>query len=260
MCDTKADPYSFLGDGDECFNVDPIYKVYNGYCEDPGGNTNYDPPYQNMMSYWHHDPESFSSDQFNAMNNVIDNDGDIKGISSTNTFTLHDVSYDFGYLFRSAIRGLSTFSTVEFSGASQAGLYGNSVTLLPGFYAHPQIFTVQVRATDCNLGSKSFAQNKTSTNKIVTNKNLAENNVQKTGLIIYPNPAINYFMVTYSKATSFNAVLTVKNVQGVTVFKIQKSTITQLSEKVDLSNKAKGLYIVELFDGEKRLSAKVLVQ
>jgi len=258
MCDTKADPYSFFGEN--CFSIDTVNNTYDGYCEDGFGNRNYDPPYHNLMSYWRNNPQSFTSDQFAAMNNVIDNDGDIQAVASAGAVTLHDISFNFGDYFRSAISSFGIFSQVEFSGGVRAGLFGSSVTILPGFHANPQIFSVTIKAAECNASSKSVVAETSSSNTSLVSKATSKNNKLNTGLSVYPNPATGYFIIKYNQSSAFDAVITIRNTTGAIIFSLQRKNITQLQEKINLTGKAKGVYFVEVMAGAKRFTEKLVLQ
>jgi hypothetical protein len=212
------------------------------------------------MSYWKHSPVSFTSDQFTAMNNVIDNDGDIQGVASADVVTLHDISFNLGDYFRSAISGLGTFSHVEFTGAVKAGLFGNSIVLLPGFSAHPQIFSVVLKATECNASSNSAVTETSILNRPIITKAISDNNKLNTALSVYPNPATGYFNIQYSQSSAFDAVIKIRNATSAIIFSLQRKNIMQLQEKINLSSQSKGIYFIELIAGENRFTQKVVLQ
>ena len=257
MCDTKADPYSFFGD--DCFLVDTIDNTYFGYCEDPDGNKNYDPPYNNIMSYWKHSPESFTTDQFAAMNSVIDNDGDIQSIASADVATIHDLSYNIGDYFRSAINSFGIFSQVEFSGAVRAGLFGNSVTILPGFHAQPQIFSVVIKATECNASFQPVAE--TSVSNVSGGKEIAAEKKLNSQLFVYPNPSHGKFIVEFQSTglISENAMLVLVNSFGQKLLTKNVNLVNgKFSEEVT-TRASNGVYFITLIADNRTFKKQIVI-
>jgi hypothetical protein len=254
MCDTKADPYSHALE--DCFHT--VDGKYDGTCEDPAGATNFSPPYDNIMSYWPGKNQIFTNDQFEEMHYTIENDDDIKATTSYTNFTMTPNQYFNGYVYVSAINSLSVLGT-EFTGLVTAGLYGNTVTLKAGFHAQPLTSSVTIKATECNTGGSAAVASMSPPQEIKTaNKTIKDplNNY----LVIYPNPSTNYFNIQYKQATTFNALINVRNVNGQIVFTSVKNNVLNLQERINLGNKAKGVYFVEVYVNGRRLTAKAVMQ
>ena len=71
--DTQADPYAyFYEDPLPCFATSGC--SYTGTCSDPKGQTNYSPPYTNIMSYWcngFYPTGSFTNGQYTRVNSFL---------------------------------------------------------------------------------------------------------------------------------------------------------------------------------------------
>jgi hypothetical protein len=78
-----------------------------------------------------------------------------------------------------------------------------------------------------------------------------ENNLQ-----VYPNPFHNQFMVNYELESS-TAQLLVFNIYGK---QVSSKTISKATNIVDLTNEANGIYFVQITDGVKRITQKLVKQ
>ncbi len=151
--DTRADPYSF--NAASCYSDQPSAGnciTYTGDCEDPCGNSSYQPPYNNLMSYW---PgciaQSFTQGQFLRVNATIDNNSSINALTSPQTYTQNAISRSSGFLVRAAIAALSTNGAVNISSSTVASFGGTSVVLKPGFSAIPSgLGSTSVKIHGCN--------------------------------------------------------------------------------------------------------------
>jgi hypothetical protein len=85
--------------------------------------------------------------------------------------------------------------------------------------------------------------------------------VQKQNqLEIFPNPSSAVFHVRYTSSSSNLSTLSVLNVSGQTIWSRQIKHSGTISEVIDLSAKAKGIYTVEVLDGKKRSVKKVVIE
>ncbi|HUP11849.1 MAG TPA: hypothetical protein VM187_06550, partial [Niastella sp.] len=184
ICDTKADPYAFQSAQDNCFWDNN--GLYQGSCEDPEGHTNYDPPYKNIMSYWHHDPETFTGGQFVVMRNNIQDDDDVLTFVSANDYILYTATYNLENVYRSAINSFTTLGDVNFNLLSRAGLFGKVVILTPGFDAKPSAGGLTVIKANTCVGSASTFAPATLSRKAPSGK--TELKVSNAPLSVYPNP------------------------------------------------------------------------
>ena len=157
VTDTPADPYAY--NGNQCFSVSGC--TYNGYCPDPNGETNFIPPYTNLMSYWlsvipsrqciptlHLTPGQYSR---------------INGFLSTNTalltcgtpytdYTIPPITRSTGYIFFSALNNISTNGNVNLSGTLKTSVSGQTIRLNPGFHAGAMMGSgrIIITGTVCN--------------------------------------------------------------------------------------------------------------
>lgn len=257
ICDTHADPYSFKSDNNNCFSENN--GTYTGTCEDPEGHSNYSPPYTNIMSYWHRAPETFTSEQLSAMFSTIESDGDIAALASVDNLTIFTQSNNFGFIYKSGLYSLTTVGNVEFTNVVQAGLFSKSVRLTTGFRAAPSLSFVLIRAAECN-GSASFNSNQPSIVNNITKQQAVET-FDQTSYKIFPNPTTGIFTVQYNSKEKFTASIIVRNAMGQVVYKTSsKEYINSLQERINISGKPKGIYLVEIISGEKRVVTKILIQ
>lgn len=257
ICDTHADPYSFKSDDNDCFSENN--GNYTGTCEDPEGHTNYSPPYTNIMSYWHRTPETFTSEQLNAMFSTIESDGDIAALASIDNLTLLTQSNNFGFIYKSALYSLTTVGNVEFTNVVQAGLFSKTIKLTPGFHAAPSLSFVLIRAAECNA-SFSFNNNQLPIADNST-KQQAVDTFDQTSYKIFPNPSTGIFTVQYNSKAKFMASIVVRNVMGQIVYRsASKEYFNNLQERINISGKPKGIYLVEITSGDKRMVTKILIE
>lgn len=80
-------------------------------------------------------------------------------------------------------------------------------------------------------------------------------NVVKQNLKLYPNPCVDYFMLETKNTGS--AEINIYNLSGQLVEKLQSSNLA--SEKIDVSNLQKGMYIVEVKQGSELFTSKLLL-
>lgn len=135
--DTNADPYSF--NGASCYSETSSGCGYNGTCEDPCGDRNYTPPFNNLMSYWGGCvTQHFTTQQFQRMNSVIDNNSEINALAAPSNYTLSSANRTSGYIVRAAINALSAGTDVNITNTAFGSFGGGTqVTLTPGFRAAP---------------------------------------------------------------------------------------------------------------------------
>ena len=255
ICDTEADPYAFKAANENCYSQNDN-GFYTGTCEDPEGHSNYSPPYHNIMAYLRHNPLSFTSAQLNAMLSTIENESDLQDIISQNDITIFPQTNNFGFIYKSAINSITTVGEVNYLNLTEAGLFAKKVILTAGFHAQPATGHVQIKAYECS-GSSALIASGSSTSAVTKNE------MQKsiTNLLVFPNPSTGTFTVQYSSKEKFTASVIVRNMMGVIVYTIpQKQYYGSLQEKINISGKPKGIYMVEIVSGEKRITTKILIQ
>ncbi|HOY13688.1 MAG TPA: M43 family zinc metalloprotease [Saprospiraceae bacterium] len=144
VCDTPADPYTEAA----CFSANNCN--YTGNCEDPTGNTDYVPPYQNIMSYWGLggcDPNHLTSGQFARVNSFLQTDLNLITTVSPATVGAGPGSFSSGYYFRTAHNSISINPSLNITGSTIASLQSKSVTCPPGFLIAPTSGSITIKAT-----------------------------------------------------------------------------------------------------------------
>ena len=148
--DTHADPFSF--DGASCYSESSNGCSYTGNYQDPCGSTNYNPPYNNLMSYWPAcSPQLFTAGQFARVNSTVDNYIPVAACASPSNFTQNAVSVSSGFLVRAAINSFGTNGNVIITSSAVASFGGTEAVLAPGFRASPSgLGSTTVKVTGCN--------------------------------------------------------------------------------------------------------------
>lgn len=84
---------------------------------------------------------------------------------------------------------------------------------------------------------------------------------EKEFLTVFPNPAQNTFMLNYSVNTATTLQFTVHNLLGEIIQTSTKSVKSGThTEKMDLSAHPKGIYFVEMSDGSKMQTRKIILE
>lgn len=134
VCDTQADPYTEAA----CFSATTCN--YNGSCTDPSGATNYNPPYQNIMSYWGSEGctlTHFTTGQYTRATSFLETDAGLLTTVSPATVTAGPGTVSGGYYFRTARNSITINPTLNIINTTIASLQSQSVTVPPGFQALP---------------------------------------------------------------------------------------------------------------------------
>ena len=257
--DTDADPYSHRSET-SCFSTNNGF--YTGSCKDPAGKSNFDPPYTNVMSYWHHAPETFTTEQFNAMRTMIDNDLLLRTLVSSDNVTISNKAITSGTNYTSAINNLTTSGSVTYnsSGFLQAGLFAKKVVLNEGFKATVKAGDfVEIAADECILFSGKNLS--TGSNNFSPDNFKNEEPVKPAfAFKVFPNPAISYFILQYAQEKIFDASIIVRTTDGKIIYSKNIHNVFQLNEKIDMSGKSKGIYFIEVFAGGKHFTGKLILQ
>jgi len=140
ITDTPADPYTF--NGTPCFNTTGC--IYSGNCTDPNGETNYIPPYSNLMSYWVNVvgrpciPILFlTPNQYSRVNGFLSTYPPLLACGSPADLAINtNFSISTGYFFWSATNSIVSNVNVNINGTAKCALGAPSITLHPGFHAN----------------------------------------------------------------------------------------------------------------------------
>ena len=149
VCDTPADPAAF--GPNPCFTA--FGCLYTGSCVDLHGQSNYSPPYNNIMSYWASNgcPRTeFTAGQYSRIDNYLSTDFSLLNTQSPSSLLYGPVTILSGTEIKSAIFGITTSGIVSLGGTVKASLQGQSIILSSGFLASPSSGSVLIRAATCN--------------------------------------------------------------------------------------------------------------
>jgi hypothetical protein len=146
ITDTPADPFAY--NGQTCYSSNGC--TYTGNCTDPNNQTNFSPPYNNMMAYWYNrsgicvaHPVA-TNGQFVRANSFLNSYGPLISCCSPANVTISSLNASSGYVMLSAINTFTINGSAIISGTAKATFGGNtillepgSVPLVPGFHATP---------------------------------------------------------------------------------------------------------------------------
>jgi Pregnancy-associated plasma protein-A len=146
VCDTPSDPW---GRG-ACFSRSGC--SYTGNCVDANGQTNFSPPYTNIMSYWWLGgcvPSVLTGGQYARLNNFINTNAGLQGTLSASNSTVGPSTYNSTYGMLSAIFNLNTTGAFNCTNNCVVSLTARTVTLTNGFRASPTTGKVTIKGTTC---------------------------------------------------------------------------------------------------------------
>lgn len=254
VADTYADPFAFAYEvpNSTCFHSTCAdnFCTYDGTCHDLNNQTNYSPPYYNLMSYWitgFYPTYTLTAGQFTRINTFLTNNSALLATQSPATVTDGPYTISSGYHMASAVSTLTTSGTVLISGTANALLgAGTTVFLEPGFHAVPSSSgKIFIRHSYCDTTSNAYSIAKnTSLKQTTKTENTSTGEVK-----IFPNPATSSATVTFSlKQSAKNVILQVYNFNGQ---QMQQITIGNLmpatySRTINLNNLPQGIYVVLL--------------
>jgi hypothetical protein len=260
ISDTPADPYSHKQDqAPSCFSTAGC--LYNGSCTDPNGQTNYTPPYTNLMAYWWqyncYPNLTLTPQQYGFINALLANNYDfLIPCESPQTATQNPIDVTSGYYMFSAVNTVNTNGNVNISLTAVATFGGGTVLLEPGFHASPSDGgKVLITSTSCNF-TAGYAANSKVTDKEVINK------IKPVTLTCIPNPARNYVSVRYQLPGAGRTSITLFDMTGRSVKIIQTSALRSAGQheaKVDLGTMNSGIYVVTMIYNGQTTVANLIV-
>lgn len=149
VCDTPADPYSHRNE--ICFITNGCQ--YLGFCVDPNGAVNFNPPYNNIMSYWgtvNCMITNFTAGQSNRMSSFIFSSSLLISTISSYDNYYGPVTLNSGTSMQTAINSLSSNGNVYLVGSVRATFQAKSVRANPGFIASPISGKIVLTPATCN--------------------------------------------------------------------------------------------------------------
>ncbi|CAN5715572.1 hypothetical protein BH10BAC2_BH10BAC2_17290 [soil metagenome] len=164
-----------------------------------------------------------------------------------------------GYMVSNSISSSQTISGVSANYVKY--MSDGKVTLNPGFRATAGCRFV-ANTEGCNNSTSSFSKAvQTQTANIATKEPLLTNEKMRTVLTVFPNPSTGLFTVRYADKQKFTASVTIRNLLGQIVYSVPvREYQNQLLQQVNITGKSKGIYLIEILSGDKRITSKVLVQ
>lgn len=253
--DTPADPLAWYSVGNSCFSETGNFFTYTGNCLDPNFQSNYTPPYTNIMSYWHHLNQVLTQDQYVLMDAVLSDILyiDIQACESPNNVTDGPgINVTSGYHMVSAVNTLTTSGNVFLGGSSKSTLAAGSTVLLePGFHADATNNAfVWIKPSECSY-SPRHAMPGFETN----------NNSDPNVLTVYPNPSSDKFNFEYQLLIDDRVTISIYNSELKLVKQIAGDW--QLSGKnkleLDIADFTTGIYFAKLQTSTMLRTAKLVV-
>jgi hypothetical protein len=261
--DTHADPWAFNQSGSSCYSQSG--GVYNGTCTDPNGQSNYSPPYTNLMAYWWsvggYSPLVITADQFTRVNSFLSSNSSLESCeSSTSNVTISPTSISSGYDFVSSFDNLTSTSgsTYSFSGSATAAFFGTNVTLNPGFVAVPgSSGSVLISPDNCSF-SVSFGSPAPGTSSFTTG--LTTQSDANSEIKIVPNPFNSSFELSIIAGEEEKASIIIYNALGARVKEVTQRDLAAGSNLLtfDCNELASGVYLVEIRAGETVTVKKIV--
>jgi hypothetical protein len=147
--DTPADPYDY----DTSCNKTGKSCVYSGTCKDPKGQSNFSPPYTNLMSYWTgcYATHTLTTGQYTRAESFINTNAGLKACVAANNVTEGPITINNVRRVISGNNTLTTSGSVLIGGSSVVTYGGGAVILTQGFNALPgNGGNVIIRPKKCN--------------------------------------------------------------------------------------------------------------
>ena len=89
---------------------------------------------------------------------------------------------------------------------------------------------------------------------------LSVDNVISGEFNVYPNPTNGVFTVELNNIKADDYKISVTNVLGQEIYASTKEISTLISEKIDLSDLRKGVYMLEVSNSESTITEKIIVE
>ena len=171
---------------------------------------------------------------------------------------------------------LDNWITVPFDGGQDV-FAGTSYLAAVGGYANPvdtfqvsvsgnsQGATCWIQDNGCDIGSAGFGawywvSDIPMIRMIFDPAALAVDNVMPGEFNAYPNPTNGVFTVELNNIKADDYRISVTNVLGQEVYTSTKEISTLISEKIDISDLNKGVYILEISNSESTITEKIIVK
>ncbi len=263
ISDTPADPYARANEDTvgHCFSTSNNGCTYAGTCTDPNGQSNYSPPYTDLMSYWcqaFYPTYTITSGQYTRINSFLNTAAVLQITESPSTLTVGpNVNTTSGYLMNSAVTTLTTSGSVQISASAISTFGGQTVLLEPGFHATPSTggyFYARPVSCTPNAYRSVWVD--------FPNSNGSSEENEQAGLLEYPNPTSSDVNIAITlKEDETHAVLEIFD----TNLKLMRETNfdglhsgTQ-TEQVSMQDLPSGVYYLVLKSTSSSLTTKLVV-
>lgn len=256
ITDTPADPYAY--NNAPCFTTSSC--CYTGNCTDPNGQSNFTPPYSNMMAYWWtfgYTNLNITTGQYIRVNSYLSSNSALQNCESTSFLTVGPVTYTSGSHMFSAINTLTTNGSVNLNGTTATTLGGSLVLAEPGFNANASSGAqILIRPSACVAGAARNALQATTEKS----SSVVVNQTNSNSLRCYPNPFSQKFTVEFDLAEEDKASLKLYNINGKQLQVISNSFFTKGTHQVkaEVSGLPSGIYIVVLQTGRIKKEQKMI--
>ena len=149
---------------------------------------------------------------------------------------------------RGYLNGDFIASTASIAGLSTNNIFyqaDNYVKLNPGFVA-AQNSEFHAQINDCTVGGM---------------REMEEELIGDNNLLVSPNPGFGIFSINYTADVNSDMRLIIRNLYGNIIYESELfEDIDQIDQTIDLTNYAKGIYLVEIQKPEGSITQQVVIQ
>ena len=139
-------------------------------------------------------------------------------------------------------------STATIAGLSTNNIFyqaENYVKLNPGFVA-AQNSEFHAQINDCTVGGM---------------REMEEELIGENNLLVSPNPGFGIFSINYTADVNSDMRLIIRNLYGNIIYESELfEDIDQINQTIDLTDYAKGIYLVEIQKPEGSITQQVVIQ
>jgi hypothetical protein len=262
IADTPADPYAY--NNQSCYSTSGC--TYNGSCKDPKNQSNFSPPYTNLMAYWWavgsacYPSLTVTNNQYTRINSFLSTNQSLEDCESPANVDITNVNQTYGYYIQSAVNTLTTFNNVNISGNTISTLGGANIIINPGFHATPSDGgIVLVRIKQCDDGIFNITDRQKENSVTLSTKN----NTAQNSIIAYPNPTnsiINLQLNLTHKEDKISVKVYDMNMKMMKEVSLENLLKGVNIAKLDLSNLSSGMYIITLQSEDILIRTLVVLQ
>ena len=241
VTDTPADPWAHILT--PCFSTSSC--CYTGTCQDGNGQSNYNPPYTNLMADWWTlgwGPLTLTPGQFTKAHSGLSLHiwgVDLLPCQPPPNSQLSPATYSSGTNWFSASNTITTNGVVHFYANNKSTLVSSLVTLSPGFRSNPSAGGLTlIKGYSCAPGVPRVASE-------IKPEIISANEVS---LKCYPNPFSGNLTVEFDLSKDDDASIKLYNMVGKEMKTISKTFFAKGKHEVtiDASDLSAGIYFIVL--------------